>query len=356
MKMRLIIAVVLALGPSVMQVAVAAPDQSEILIREGVELRKRGQDAQAFDRFQTAYELAHSARAAVQLGLCEMALGRWLDSEAHLTEGLASSAPWILRNRAIFEGARTTVRGKLVKVVVNGGPPGAIVGVNGQQVGKLPNILPVYAAPGEVVVVAHSPAYLEQRVTNSASAGETIGVVIDLQPRVERPVAVAAGSAPSPSKKEASAQPLASARPVDSPVPAVAKTTPIEPPVTPASVASWHQAAFVTTGALAGASLVLGAVSQFTRHSAASDFADPARGCDKSDGVVVGDATCDGIAQRFDRSNRLMLVGYVGAAVLATTATILWITDRTHEDSHTGVASACVPATTGTGLLCAFSF
>jgi len=73
-----------------------ASDNAEILIRKGVELRRRGRDSDASALFRQAYELSHTPRAAAQLGLCEQALGQWLEAEGHLSEALlAESDPWI---------------------------------------------------------------------------------------------------------------------------------------------------------------------------------------------------------------------------------------------------------------------
>jgi len=65
--------------------------QVEELIRQGIELRQAGQDVRAFPLFQKAYESDRTPRTAGQLGLCELALGYWVESEKHLGEALASS-------------------------------------------------------------------------------------------------------------------------------------------------------------------------------------------------------------------------------------------------------------------------
>ncbi len=92
--------------------AAAAGDPAELLIRQGVELRKKGKNAAAVERFQQAYDLAHTARAAAQLGLCEQALERWVDADAHLAEALASSDPWIERQRTILGPVLKPEKGK----------------------------------------------------------------------------------------------------------------------------------------------------------------------------------------------------------------------------------------------------
>src|SRR5256885_726287 len=88
---------ILVLGQ--VQSAVAADTNEDELIQRGIELRRRRSDEAAFPLFQKAYEQHHSPRAAAQLGLDELALGRWIDSERHLQEALGSpSDPWIRKN------------------------------------------------------------------------------------------------------------------------------------------------------------------------------------------------------------------------------------------------------------------
>lgn len=45
----------------------AVPDPSEMLIRQGVELRLTGRDADALEKFERAYEMAHTPRAAAHI-------------------------------------------------------------------------------------------------------------------------------------------------------------------------------------------------------------------------------------------------------------------------------------------------
>ena len=67
---------------------VQAADAAELLIRQGVELRRKGNNRGAVVKFRSAYELSKSARATAQLGLCEQALDIWLEAKQHLSEGL----------------------------------------------------------------------------------------------------------------------------------------------------------------------------------------------------------------------------------------------------------------------------
>src|SRR6266705_1743487 len=89
----------LVLAPLLAVLIVPAParaDDADALIKQGVELRRAGNDQQALERFRRAYDLAPTPRALAQMGLAEQALARWVDGEAHLAKALiAPQDAWI---------------------------------------------------------------------------------------------------------------------------------------------------------------------------------------------------------------------------------------------------------------------
>src|SRR5688572_26126191 len=88
----------------------ARADDVESLIQRGIDLRRRGQDAEALESFRAANERRPTPRAMAQIGLAEQALGRWIDADLHLGEALsAGDDPWIVKNRGALEGARALV-------------------------------------------------------------------------------------------------------------------------------------------------------------------------------------------------------------------------------------------------------
>ena len=90
------LAVAVAAGLPVVQ---AQPKSAnEALISEGIALRKRGRHQEALRKFREAHKLEATPRAAAQLGLCEQALGQWVEGEDHLEEALkAAKDPWIAK-------------------------------------------------------------------------------------------------------------------------------------------------------------------------------------------------------------------------------------------------------------------
>src|SRR5438128_2093383 len=108
--------------------AVAGDAAEDELIRRGIELRRRREDEAAFPLFQKAYERHHSPRAAAQIGLDELALGRWIDAERHLQEALGSSSDsWIRKNQNTLRDSLERVRAQLGELEILGGPVGAEV-------------------------------------------------------------------------------------------------------------------------------------------------------------------------------------------------------------------------------------
>src|SRR5215471_18136339 len=104
------LAVVVLLGSGGARAAAGA-DEAERLTMKALELRKSGDDQGALPLLERAYSLSRSPRAAVQLGLCQQALGRWADAETNVTQGLkAEKDPWIKKNRRPLEEALVTIK------------------------------------------------------------------------------------------------------------------------------------------------------------------------------------------------------------------------------------------------------
>ncbi|MEI8256724.1 MAG: hypothetical protein WCJ30_13700, partial [Deltaproteobacteria bacterium] len=124
------------------------------------DMRRVGHDAEALDRFARAYAADHSPIALAQMGLAEQALGRWVESEAHVRGALASRGnAWIEQNRATIEEAYAVIRRHVGTLEILGGPRGAAVVVNGQRLATLPLAEPLRLVPGRVTVVITAPDF-----------------------------------------------------------------------------------------------------------------------------------------------------------------------------------------------------
>lgn len=313
----------------------AAPDRAEILIREGVELRKKGQNAEALSRFQAAYEMAHTARAAAQLGLCLAALEKWVDADAYLTESLVSSDPWIDRNRAVLDSTAANVRAHLVTVKIAGRPNGAAVRVNGEPVGRLPTIAPVRVLPGEITATATLQGHEEHRLTKPGNPGETITFEFTLRPVPATPPATSI-AAPAPSPQPANAQPF------------------VRDTADNVTKGGWLRPAAYVSGGLAVAALGLAVFSHVQRETAASDFRNGS--CNKlADGAITGGTGCEDAAERFDSARTRMIVGYVAGGVLGASALAFALADAARA-KETASTAACAPTFALLGASCRFRF
>jgi hypothetical protein len=322
---RLVFLLLLSCAVCTFDPAHAAVDPAELLIREGVELRRKGRDAEALERFQRAYDLSHSPRAAAQLGLCEQVLRQWVEADAHLTEGLTSSHPWIERNRGTLERSVKTVRAQLATILVKGAPAGAVVTVNGSMVGRLPNPVPTRVLPGTAVIVATSAGYNEERIERPLRAGETVTVTLDLT----------AVSNDIP--------PAIAATPPHEPLPApITLDTSARQPVE----GEWMRPAAYVSWGLSAVALGFGIFSHIQRESAASDFATEDLGCDKLNGIVVGGVPCEDAANRFDGAQSRLVIGYAAAGMFAVTGVVLWLLDRKSSDGK-ALSFTCAPAAAG---------
>jgi hypothetical protein len=117
----------------------------------------------------------------------------------------------------------------------------------------------------------------------------------------------------------------------------------------------WQTKAGVGAVAGAGVALVVGVVFHVSREGKADDFV--SAGCGTSDLSV---ANCRSLYDGVKTAERLMLVGYVGAAVLGGTgAVMLWLGSRESQDGAVARARpylACAPQLGAPGLTCGGRF
>lgn len=161
----------------------AAETPDEALIREGIEHRKKSEDAAALDLFRKAYEMKNTPRAAAQMGLAEMALGRWVDAEAHLGEALvATNDPWVRKNRATLQSALDATGLQLGSLEVLGKPEGAEIVIERRVQGTLPLLKPIRVRAGEIRVEIRSAGYEPAIRTVQVAAHQLTRETVELLP------------------------------------------------------------------------------------------------------------------------------------------------------------------------------
>lgn len=329
----------------------------DALIQKGLELRRRGSDAEALKCFREAYELTRAPRAMAQIGLAEQALGAWPAAEKHLREALSIGADaWIRKNRGVLENALAVVDDHLGTLEVSGSPERAEVSIDGEAVGALP--VKVRVTAGTVVVEVRAPDFLPVRRPTAVTAGSLTRERFNLQR--ERSGAQAAAATSKDRSGEggnasgAAALPVAvEDRPAREPTPPPAMVSRSTPEAGGAESApgAWRTPVIWTTGIAAVLSLGWGVTETLIAGSRVSTFNERSD-CNR-DAADRGGARC---SELYDEGQRAKLLSYVGfglAGALAATSVVLLVT---RPSSPAGSSVACAPHGNDVGVSCRFVF
>jgi PEGA domain len=309
--------------------ASAVAEDADGLIKQGVELRRAGNDEAALEQFRRAYDLTPTPRALAQMGLAEQALGRWADAEAHVTRALGSTHdPWIAKYEATLERSRAAIAQHLGSLVVVGGPAGADVRVDGRSVGALPLAAPLRLEIGHVVVDVSASGHVpvtrdvsivagqitREDVALSPTSGEEAGASPEL-PRAATPRLDVSGEGPPP--------PTGGRRKI-------------------ARVAAW---AAVGLAAVSAGAFVFGQieVKSYNDHSCGTD---PRQ---------AGNVGCLSRYHGYHVGNDIGWGSLVGAGLVGGVAAVLFLTTpASRADGEERVA--CVPDLARPGATCALRF
>jgi hypothetical protein len=342
--------------------ALAAGDPVEDdLIKQGVESRRQHDDVGALALFEKAYQLHHAPRAAAQIGLAEQALGRWIESEAHLGEALAAASdPWIRKNGSALQEALSHVRRQLGDLEVLGGPGGAEIVIEGQVRGTLPLAKAIRVRAGECRFDVRARGYASLSRTVEIAAGVMTRETVNLSPLIASVPAGEAGgatgtpafTAPTPSLPE---KPL-SASPES------------EPAETEQGHPARHTVAWVTSVAAAAAIVtgVVGTVIWQEKRSAFDSHVGPPPSNPQADpstwgmncaepAVGRGGPGCSTLYNAAQQGREIAIIGYAAGAALAAGATVLFLTSR-REHGAGGAAVACAPSPVSLAMGCMVTF
>ena len=356
---------------------VASASDAEELIRQGVSLRRTGDDAGALRRFEQAYQLDHGSRALAQMGLAEQALGRWSAAHDHLQQALDDGRdPWIKKSAATLRQALDVVSDHVGYLEVLGGSADAEVRIDGVPRGRLPLSHALTVSAGTLTVELVAPKFNPVQRTTVVRPRQTVRESFD--PLVATFVGGGATRSTStaadgggPEVTSARARPVATAPAEPAARPVAVDASPggggIEKKKATDSGDTTAPGAFrpalkwIAWGAGAAA-LGLGIVGMVRQNQAGNDFD---AGCGVGPGQTVvplagstrtaGD--CRGLKDRVDSNYRLELIGYVTAGALAAAGLVLWLTEPS-AGGHESPAPACSPAATvgGAQLGCALRF
>jgi hypothetical protein len=182
------IAIVLTLFSSLhAATATAAGEDPEELIREGVKLRRRGDNARAEGYFLRAYQLAATPRTAAQLGLAELALGEFLEAETHLSLALGARDAWVSEHKQALEDGRTSARKHLVRVELAPLPSETTAAYAGNPATTVPADGVIFLAAGKPATLRlEAPSHKGSVIQVEGAEGETRHVSVDM-PLIPRP-------------------------------------------------------------------------------------------------------------------------------------------------------------------------
>ena len=175
-------------------VRAADADKVEQLLRDGIALRRQGEDRGALPLFQEAYAIAKSPRTAAQLGLVEFAMGHTADAAVHLSDALSMPGDaWMRANRPILEQTLTRVSAKVGQIHVTGEPVGAEVLLDGKAAGRLPLAAPIRHDEGHATIELRADGYGVASSSVEIVGGKLFEVhlVLVRQPNVAAPAVTA---------------------------------------------------------------------------------------------------------------------------------------------------------------------
>jgi tetratricopeptide (TPR) repeat protein len=325
----------------------SGPSRAEALIREATDLRRVGKDARAYPLLLKACEVETTPRTAAQLGLVEMQLGYWLESERHLKEALSAVRdPWIASNQESLQQSLTTARAAIGEIVVTGTPHGAEVVVNGKPAGRLPLSAPLRAGHGPVNIEVRAAGHASTFRSLTVSGGRREDVAVTLTPNA----GLLAEGAESNHAPVRAAPSDSGAREDVRPGGALAT---LAPPV------AWTFAA-LSAGALAFAAYETAgwrkALREFNGHVSAPAAGQPSRRDCGSDDADRGGPACKEIYSRMERSRNLAFAGYAVGGLFAAGAAAFFVIKARAAGGEADLGVACGPALASRGVSCAVSF
>ena len=118
-------------------------------LRPGIELAEQGLFAAALEQFKSAYEKSPHFAVLYNIGQAQMALGRPIEAIEALTRYLRDGADQVpLSRREQVQAQVALLESRLAELSVTTDRPGALVTVDGREVGKTPLYQPIRLAAG----------------------------------------------------------------------------------------------------------------------------------------------------------------------------------------------------------------
>lgn len=283
-------------------------DGSEALIREGLALRRNGNDEGALEKFTQAAAIRRSGRALAQIALAEQAIGRWVEAEDHLKEALAlREEAWIAKNSPLLQSALADISSHLGMLEISGNVSGATVKVNGTARGRLPLREPLRVPLGTVMVELEAQGHFPLARSVVVLAGSRARESLNMVPSGQAP---SSAFAPTPLPAVAAA----------APEPSLADSATATQP----SSSSWQRPTAIVSVVAAGALLVYGGIAHWQREQTVSAEREKEASGQSHCGQTGGGGDCANLRKDVKDRETQMMIGYGAAAALAATGGVLF--------------------------------
>lgn len=291
------------------QQGLAPTEGAEALIARGIQLRKAGDDRAALASFEQAYATSGSAQALAQMALAEQALGRWVPAHLNLERALAVRGDrWIDGHRATLEAAREEIASRLGQLEVSCNVSGALVEIDGEQIGRTPlsRAQPVVAGLSVVKVSAPGHFALTRQVQVDVRALARLDVTLT-------PVPDAPSAAAPPSSAVVRQRDVATAK-----------------------GSSTRDVLMYSSLGVAAAGVALGVTGYVVREINISEYNDDSK-C-RVIPMIIRSQECPDAYDAWRLGQTLSIVGFASAAVFGGVGLYLWL-DR--PDERTQQALGC---------------
>lgn len=133
---------------------------AEVLFREGIELRRAGQTAEACEKFEESQRLDPAAGTLLNLGDCREAEGKLASAWALFEEARKTAVSDVVREEAAARASAVQERLSFLRIEVKEPVPEQVIRYGEVTLGRAAYGTRVPVDPGEVTVSASAPGYV----------------------------------------------------------------------------------------------------------------------------------------------------------------------------------------------------
>ena len=188
---------------SAQEVSDADKAKAKELFVAGVKLFKKGQHAQALEKFKSSYELRPHWRLHLNIGLCFKELSMYTEAKEQFDEFLQKGAEKM--DDASLEqvfAELEELKGIIAVLSIDVINPGATVKLDGKEVGTSPILGPVEVNPGSHVLEVEMEGHHSYREEFLLSKGEQKDFAVTLEEKPEEKTVTPVDPAPGEGEKK----------------------------------------------------------------------------------------------------------------------------------------------------------